>query len=263
MDWFHDVFRDQVDLNMFDEKYFGSRESCLIDRPEITMRHGLIDFDAKSAADMVLQTTKIPPGARTKPVLAVVRGMGSGKIRCLEEIRRELLKRPGVLTIGITYGNNRKVKSLEERLGKTPNAIFCFSVIARCASVFYGKEFGRMITLILDNLPRLDVPGNSDFIPILRDFFKFVVTKTRSQGRVVNELVLIVDEVVKIEDKLKELFPERADAKSNFWSALIEQLLKWFLNINRKGDYCSDLRAALLDTYSTPFDFNTTLCISS
>ena len=68
----------------------------------ITMTYTIIDFNVTATCDMILASAKRPTCYYIKPIFGIVRDMGSGKTRCLEEIRRELLKRPGVLPIGGT-----------------------------------------------------------------------------------------------------------------------------------------------------------------
>jgi len=116
-EWIRSLFSFNITSSYFDKSYFNNNQSCLIDRPEITLDHRLIDYNVTGAADRVLQSAKIPPGTRTKPVLGVVRGMGTGKTRCLEELRRELLQRLGVLPIGITFNSGQNFQEEEMEWG--------------------------------------------------------------------------------------------------------------------------------------------------
>ena len=70
---------------------------CIIDNPQDTMSIPLIDLDVKKLVDVVIKTSKMKSGPRKKPVCATVRGMGGGKTRAFEEMRRILLLREGVL----------------------------------------------------------------------------------------------------------------------------------------------------------------------
>ena len=75
------------------------------------MAHPLIDFDAEKTADVVLEVASMPADARSKPVIAIARGMGGGKTRVLETLRRILLQRDGVLPLAITFGTNSHLHS--------------------------------------------------------------------------------------------------------------------------------------------------------
>ena len=70
---------------------------CIIDSPQNTMSIPLIDLDVKELVDIVIKTSKIKSDSRQKPVCATVRGMGGGKTRAFEEMRRMLLLQEGVL----------------------------------------------------------------------------------------------------------------------------------------------------------------------
>ena len=70
---------------------------CIIDSPQDTMSIPLIGLDVKELVDVVIETSKKKSGPRKKPVCATVRGMGGGKTRAFEEMRRMLLLQEGVL----------------------------------------------------------------------------------------------------------------------------------------------------------------------
>jgi hypothetical protein len=82
---------------------------CIINSPWRTMAHPLIDFDAQAIADVVLKIAALPEDSRSKPVIAIVRGMGGGKTRALETLRRLMLCRDGVLPLAITFNTNTKL----------------------------------------------------------------------------------------------------------------------------------------------------------
>ena len=70
---------------------------CIIDNPLKKMSIPLIDLDVKKLVDVVIETSKRGSGQRKKPLCATVRGMGGGKTRAFEEMRRILLLQEGVL----------------------------------------------------------------------------------------------------------------------------------------------------------------------
>ena len=57
----------------------------------------LIDVDVKSLVDKLMKASEEKSSYRTKPICGTVRGMGGGKTRAFEEMRRMLLLREGVL----------------------------------------------------------------------------------------------------------------------------------------------------------------------
>ena len=70
---------------------------CIIDNPQDTMSIPLIGLDVKKLVDIVIKTSKMKSGPRKKPICATVRGMGGGKTRAFEEMRRMLLLQEGML----------------------------------------------------------------------------------------------------------------------------------------------------------------------
>ena len=203
------------------------------------MSHPIIDFDVKGNCNMILEVAKEPPDSRTKSLVAVVRGMGSGKTRCLEEVRRELLKRPGVLPIGITFNAGSGFKDYEKDWGGDSETSFALMVIARCASALYDIDLGDMCNLIYENLRSFDISGiDSTGYHLIDLFLRYVVSNERQRGILIEDVVIIVDEVVKAEKNLR-------------------------IHNKRSNDACAILREALLNEKSNPFDFNTAVCISS
>ena len=203
------------------------------------MSHPIIDFDVKGNCDMILETAKDPPDNRWKKIIAVVRGMGSGKTRCLEEIRRELLKRPGVLPIAITFNAGNGIIADELTWGGDCDTSFALMVIARCASALYDVDIGKMLQLMYRNLQHFDIPHvESAGYHLVDMFLRYVVYNERQRGKLIEDVVIIVDEVVKAVTMLKEVY------KYSVQSSAI-------------------LREALLNEKVEPFEFNTALCISS
>ena len=72
---------------------------CIMDNPLKTMSIQLIDLDVKSRVDMLIEFSKKGSCTRAKLICGTVRGMGGGKTRALEEMRRMLLFREGVLIL--------------------------------------------------------------------------------------------------------------------------------------------------------------------
>ena len=237
--WLQSTFPWDICSSYFDESAQNDPIRCLINNPSITMSHPVLDFNVVATCDWILEKARTLPDDRNKSVLGVVRGMGSGKTRCLEEIRRELLRRPGTLPIGISFNNANFVIDNELKWVDDYSTVFALMVIARCASTLYGIGLDKIREIVSNKLHKLD---RSIFKNVgrnlLEEFLRFVVNKARSRGMVVNDVVIIVDEVVKAE----------------------EALFRQFKNVL---DGCSVLREAVLSSKSTPFNFNATLCISS
>lgn len=72
---------------------------CIINNRLKTMSIPLIDFDVKKQVDILIETSNLESDSRSKAVCAIVRGMGGGKTRAFEEMRRMLLLREGVFVL--------------------------------------------------------------------------------------------------------------------------------------------------------------------
>ena len=181
--WLASVFPWNISTSYFEESAQNDFNRCLIDRPEITMSHPVIDFNVERTCDDILVSAKVPPSYRIKPVLAVVRGMGSGKTRCFEELRRELLRRPGVLSLGITFNAAQNIHGHELMWGNDHEMAFAFMVIARCSSALFDIDLDDMRELITRELTTLHTDGMTDIgRDILLEFLCFVVEKVRLQA---------------------------------------------------------------------------------
>ena len=235
--WIETVFPWNISANYFDEFAQNDPGLCLINNPTVTMNHPIIDFDVNGMCDDIIEAAKEEPCHRAKPLISIVKGVGSGKSRCLEEVRRELLKRPGVLPIAIAYND---IEDYELKWGDDYETAFALMTIARFASVVYGKDLDDMRHHIASNLPRLDSTGLSDIAhSLLEEYLRHVVTRVRSQGIEVNDVVVILDDVI-----------------------IAESLLE--LHYNHSMAACPILHSVLLNgNKKIPFNFNATLCISS
>ena len=237
--WLASVFPWSISPAYFEEASQSDPKRCLIDSPDVTMTHPIIDFDVNKTCDFILESAKEPPSYRLKPLLAVVRGMGSGKTRCFEEIRRELLRRPGVLSLGVTFNGGQKIGESELKWGTDYRTAFSFMVIARFSSALFDIDLDDMRKLITRQLPTLNTDAMKDIgRDILSEFFRFVVAKLKSQGIDIDDVVVVIDEVYKAEKDL------------------------WDQYCNQK-EACSVLREALLEPQTIPYSFHSTLCISS
>ena len=118
-----------VKPKVHDNEYLNNDKDtgCIIDEPWRTMAHPMIDFDAQATADAVLKVAAMPADSRAKPVITIARGMGGGKTRALETLRRLLLHRNGVLPLAITFNTNTPTP----RPSWVPRAPFSTSTAAR------------------------------------------------------------------------------------------------------------------------------------
>jgi hypothetical protein len=82
---------------------------CIIDEPWLRMVNQLIGLDAQAIADAVFKVAALPAAVRGKPVITIARGMGGGKTRALETLRRSMLRRDGVLPLAITFNTNTQL----------------------------------------------------------------------------------------------------------------------------------------------------------
>ena len=72
---------------------------CIIDAPQDKMSIPLVDVDVEEQVDILIGLSKLAPSPTWKKVFSMVRGMGGGKTRELEEMRRILLLREGVFVL--------------------------------------------------------------------------------------------------------------------------------------------------------------------
>ena len=72
---------------------------CIINEPLRTLSIPLVDLDVNNLVDIVIEISTEKSGTRQKPVCGTVRGLGGGKTRAFEEMRRILLLREGVFVL--------------------------------------------------------------------------------------------------------------------------------------------------------------------
>ena len=96
--WFELVFSNQTPSDIYirpDQKLFeGGNFLCIMDDPNYKMSLPLIDFDMNRNIKTIIDSSKEAPGGR-KSMCGTVRGMGGGKTRAFEEMRRHLLQKEG------------------------------------------------------------------------------------------------------------------------------------------------------------------------
>ena len=150
---------------------------------------------------MILKLSKEPADSRQKALIGTVRGMGGGKTRVFEEIRRVLLLKYGVLPIAITYNH---LWSTGDCIDRWKSAVkerriwYALSLVSRMASVFYSIEFEDSASLIKDHLSNL--PQKTKAKDIIRSFVVHAVSKV-SLIRPIDTFILLIDEAVKMEEQ--------------------------------------------------------------
>ena len=182
---------------------------CIIDSPWITMASPLIGFDAQATTDAVLEVAALPEDSRGKPVIAIVRGMGGGKTRALESVRRLMLRRDGVLPLAITFNNNTHLDNdlwLEAAI-KTGSddairSAYAVSLAARMASAVFGVEYDAVAAHVRSSLPPLSCSSSPKVM--IRDTVRFLVDRVNAARAppviAISTVVVILDENRKMND---------------------------------------------------------------
>eukprot|EP01041_Mallomonas_annulata_P008130 gene8130-16693_t len=125
---------------------------CILENAIDKMSMVLTDFDPVYYAKEILKTSRIAQGPRWKPFHAVVKCMGGGKTRGLEEIRQELLLEEGVLPIAITFNSHWEVSTQFDNwrdvVGEDEVASYALSMVSKVASMFYDIIHANIVRRI-------------------------------------------------------------------------------------------------------------------
>lgn len=158
-----------VKPKVHDKEYLNTVNDtgCIINSPQRTMAHPLIDLDPQAILDSVLEIAAMPADSRAKPVIAIARGMGGGKTRALETLRRLLLRRNGMLPLAITFNTNTPLDrdywlETAKKAGSTPEIekAYAVSLAARMVSAVFGLEYSAVVSRFYANLPQLDLSSS-------------------------------------------------------------------------------------------------------
>jgi hypothetical protein len=216
---------------------------CLIDDPEETMAIPLIGLDMEHNVALIRRAALIKPSSRKKPLVAVMRCMGGGKTRTLEEVRRVFLKDPNVLTLPITFNNESPIRDSDEwnEAPAKKEWWYALSVTSRLLAVFYGVSsyniagsFEKNMDTLPDNKPELLIAA------CVQHLVHVVNEQNLATGlSAVSTVVVLVDEVVKLERHLAEYFD------------------------NKKGDVTSVLRYSLLTQSGSKLGVDLALVVST
>lgn len=200
--------------NIFDgsqRDYRAFEDPSLIIGSKAKMANILIDFDAQAACDEILRSCRRYDDCRDKPVHSVVRGKGTGKTRCLEELKLCMFSTPHVLPITITFNNPWEIGDLYDNwklCGVTSaQSSVCLSIIARVASAVYAIPLATSSDLIKNNLLRIDDINSAEVSKglIPRFLMKVVAdgNRIRDANNQVTKVVLMIDETMKFVDFMK------------------------------------------------------------
>jgi hypothetical protein len=215
--WLHIVFQEKsvsplyVDPKSVDEILNTEQDTgCIIDDPLRAMTHPMIDFDIEKASQQVLETSKERPNSKLKTVVAIARGMGGGKTRSMEEVRRNLMRRKTTLPIAITFNKKSEIASdpwLEQQTcdAYSFKRVYALSVSARMLSVVFGIPYSKTAELIDENLGRLDWKS-VDAPTMIQETLKLVLQRVNEARALlsvdlVDTFVLLMDESAKADHK--------------------------------------------------------------
>ena len=184
---------------------------CVIDDPWYTMAHPLLDFDVDKACDVVLAAAASLRSGRFKPVVAIARGMGGGKTRSMEEIRRRLMLQPGVLPIAITFNNFSPAGEdslLEPWLVKkfSPGRMYALAVAARIVSAGLGAKYRVTSAAFAKSLDGLDLDSAEVETLIIKEAVTWLVgrvNESRPANASICTFVLLLDEGGKADEAIK------------------------------------------------------------
>jgi hypothetical protein len=185
-----------------------------------------ISFNARDAVNSILQDAKAPPDTRNKAVTGILRGMGGGKTRALEELRLELLVRSRVLPLAFSFNSGMDlIPSIEFKWGASYEVSYAMAVVARLAHVFYGIKLVKVVQALNDHKRSWGVGADADYpIRLIRAFLLHALAKLPSTARV-NTIVVLADEVAKSEEKFSLQFglePGQRDLTDILRKALLD-----------------------------------------
>ncbi len=203
---------------------------CIINSPLETMTNPYLGSNITDTALLLKEYAMMNPSPRRKPLLVCVRGMGSGKTRLFEELRREMYLDPNVLPIAITFNcktayENREVEfesrnEQDNKMRAVQSA--SISIITRMASVFYGLDLNKVQALVNDQIDALKYSFNCEDLYI--SFTQLMRRQLAEAGCGVNAFVLYVDETVRLHDELSKKYGRDIDLLIPLRSAVLDNL---------------------------------------
>lgn len=203
--------------------------TCIIDTPEVTLGHPMLDFNATQEAESILRGADATAGNR-KSFHALMSGRGTGKTRTICELRAELLKNHfNCLPVAITFNFHWKEFYFRSATGdatkKSTLMNLALDIVIRMASILYGKE-------PIDLLPIMKRKGNLSqlkslsSIDLITGFIEHAVSRVRMKGKEVNYFIFLIDESLRFTTGIK------GDAFTDSRRALLETIFSGNLRTN-------------------------------
>lgn len=151
-----------------------------------------------SAIAETIYNDKTEPDSRAKPFYAILTGMGRGKTRTLTSLDMVYCQNfSDVLSIAITY--NHLWDSIDDYIVADNTKNFILSVISRIISIHYRVEFYQAEKFIKDEA-FLSIVRSLDSSVILHEFLRFIIRQERVSGRIIKNLIVMIDETAKAKD---------------------------------------------------------------
>jgi hypothetical protein len=206
----------------------------IIDSPYETTHNKLLSFNVKDQCDRLLDSCDVTPGPRSKPLHYTFKGVGTGKTRVFEEIRRYLMTQDGVLVIAITFNSFWSAHPSYDNFGVTAPEVSCaLSVVARMASVFYGTELGTVRPILRNEIAYIDALSKLDNAlgeKLIRSFIRHAITQVNAQrphGKGVTKFVMLVDEAVAMQTMVADTFKsvDCSDVTTVLRSAILDDYI--------------------------------------
>ena len=174
----------------------------------------------------LIASAKIPPGSRKKPLFAVVRGAGGGKTRALTEITKSLLQNhhSDVLVLGITFNSEWSPKAeydLWEGI-QSCSKFYALSLVSRMVSVYFQAPLSKVSSLMKSSEAMMKLVLEIEAKEIILHSILWMTETIQSYRKDVNVFILLLDEVMRMEDFMKNYFPE-LDPTSIVREALLGQ----------------------------------------
>ena len=203
---------------------------CIINSPLETMTNPYLGSNITDTVLLLKEYAMMDPDPRRKPLLVCVRGMGSGKTRLFEELRREMYLDPNVLPIAVTFNgyteygaNDIEFEPRNEQDNKMRAVQSAsISIITRMASVFYGLDLNKVQALVNDQIDNLKYSFDREDLYIT--FIQLMRHQLAEAGCGVNTFVLYVDETVRLHDELSKKYGRDIDLLSPLRSAVLDNL---------------------------------------
>jgi hypothetical protein len=178
----------------------------IISEYDLTMKHPIIDTNIDEYASKV-NNSGFKAGFRTKPLFAIVTGVGRGKTRTLIELQKRLNEFPDTFCIAITF-NKIWGEILRPDVSKhiaSWTLTYVVNIITRIMSVNYHIAYDeRFFRELYAAISKLD-PATYSVSDLISELIKYIVNQYITEGKPIRKFVLLVDESVVIQDELASL----------------------------------------------------------